>query len=98
VEHRGPKLGVGDPDLQSDVPTAYTALRTTDPEAVYVEYADGELEYYDIASDPFELRNIAHRLPAARLNALHARLTGLRNCHDAAACWNAAAPKPSRNR
>jgi N-acetylglucosamine-6-sulfatase len=94
VEHRGPKLGVGDPDLQSDVPTAYTALRTTDPEAVYVEYADGELEYYDIASDPFELRNIAHRLPAARLNELHAQLTALRNCHDAAACWNAAAPKP----
>jgi N-acetylglucosamine-6-sulfatase len=90
VEHRGPRQGVGDPDLQSDHPTAYAALRTTNPDAVYVEYADGELEYYDIARDPFELRNIAHRLPAARLAKLHERLTRLRTCHDAATCWAAA--------
>jgi len=91
VEHRGPKLGVGDPDIQSDHPTAYAALRMTNPDAVYVEYADGELEYYDIARDPFELHNIAHRLPLARLNQLHERLSRLRNCHDSASCWSAAA-------
>jgi N-acetylglucosamine-6-sulfatase len=92
VEHRGPRLGVGDPDLQSDVPTAYTALRMSNPDAVYVEYTDGEREYYDIARDPFERRNIASRLSAARLALLHERLARLRTCHDAVACWNAAAP------
>jgi N-acetylglucosamine-6-sulfatase len=93
VEHRGPRLGIGDPDAQSEVPTRYTALRISSPrtEAVYVEYSDGELEYYDIARDPFELRNIAHRLPLARLSRLHAQLTRLRNCHDAASCWAAGA-------
>jgi N-acetylglucosamine-6-sulfatase len=94
VEHRGPRFGVGDPDVQSDRPTAYSALRISKPgvEAVYVEYVDGEREYYDIARDPFELRNLAYRLPSARLNKLHEQLARLRTCHDAAACWNAAAP------
>ena len=34
--------------------------------AVYVEYVDGEHEYYDIAKDPFELRNMYTKLSRAR--------------------------------
>ncbi len=98
VEHRGPRLGIGDPDLQSDLPTAYAALRISSPrtEAVYVEYADGEREYYDIARDPSELRNIASRLAPARLAELHARLAGLQNCHDAITCWRAGRAEQAR--
>jgi N-acetylglucosamine-6-sulfatase len=97
VEHRGPRLGIGDPDLQSDLPTAYSALRISSPrtEAVYVEYVDGEREYYDIASDPFELRNIAHRLAPARLVKLHTLLAGLTNCHDVITCWQAGRAEPA---
>jgi N-acetylglucosamine-6-sulfatase len=96
VEHRGPRFGIGDPDLQSDVPTRYTALRISSPrtEAVYVEYTDGEREYYDIARDPFELRNVVDRLTPAREAQLHAALARLRNCHDAQACWRAAGGAP----
>ncbi len=97
VEHRGPRLGVGDPDLQSDLPTAYAALRISSPrtEAVYVEYSDGEREYYDIARDPFELRNIASRLTPARQAELHRRLQEFQHCHDAITCWRAGRAEPA---
>jgi N-acetylglucosamine-6-sulfatase len=95
VEHRGRRLAPSDPDLQSDNPTSYAALRISSPEteALYVEYTTGEREYYDIARDPYELRNIARRLTPARLAELHTRLAGLQNCHDALACWQAASPR-----
>jgi hypothetical protein len=47
----------------------------------YVEHANGELELYDLASDPDELTNLATRPDLAPLrSALAARLAVLRSC------------------
>ncbi|NED52000.1 sulfatase-like hydrolase/transferase, partial [Micromonospora aurantiaca] len=58
VEHVKPAPSPQDPDRQDSAPgapTTYNALRTND--MLYVEYADGEREYYDRARDPYELTN-----------------------------------------
>ena len=62
----------------------YEALRL--PHAVYVEYMNGEREYYDLASDPHELTNTYRKLSPAQVDALHTRLAGLENCRGAASC------------
>jgi N-acetylglucosamine-6-sulfatase len=98
VEHRGRTVRPGDPDYEDGPhggdPMTYAAIRISNAktEAVYVEYVDGEREYYDIARDPYERHNLAGRLSGSRRRHLHALLAGLRHCHDARACWTAAAP------
>ncbi|MEU7868889.1 sulfatase [Dactylosporangium sp. NPDC049140] len=90
VEHHGPGTNADDPDVQdarNGMPTTYSAMRTAT--YTYVEYTDGEREYYDRGSDPNELHNVAGTLPAARLAALHDALTALVGCHTGAACWSA---------
>ena len=87
VEHRGPVLDVDDPDYQSPAsanPPSYEALRL--PGALYVEYAEGGREFYDLGTDPYELDNTYPSLSAARKTALHNELVGAANCHDAAEC------------
>ena len=67
-----------DPDYQqpaSGNPTTYEAMRT--PTFLYVEYADGEREYYDLRTDPFELHNIAAGSRRRQLAQLHAELRAL---------------------
>ena len=62
----GPAALGPDPDYQqpaSGSPTTYEAMRTRS--FLYVEYADGELEFYDLRTDPFELHNVADRLTRA---------------------------------
>jgi N-acetylglucosamine-6-sulfatase len=84
VEHRGPVRNLVDPDLPSPRggnPTTYEAMRTAT--ALYVEYADGEKEYHDLASDPDELHNSYTSLSAERKAALHAALQATQNCHGA---------------
>ncbi|HEY7484130.1 MAG TPA: sulfatase [Streptosporangiaceae bacterium] len=81
IEHHGPNLDPSDPDHQgknSGNPPSYEAVRTRD--AVYVEYADGEREYYDIGHDPYELTNTVGRLPAAERHRLSAILHTLQTC------------------
>ena len=39
------------------------------PGYLYVEYADGELEFYDLRRDPFELHNIASSLNPQQLTS-----------------------------
>jgi hypothetical protein len=52
-----------------------------------VRYAGGAQEYYDTATDPDELDNLADKgVPAVLRQALSA----LENCHGGAACWAAA--------
>ena len=67
VEHHGPKPDRDDPDEQdrsSGNPPSYEAMRT--PRFLYVEYDDGEREFYDLQTDPYELDNLAASLsPAA---------------------------------
>ncbi|WP_433218824.1 sulfatase family protein [Dactylosporangium sp. CS-047395] len=90
IEHHGPGTSADDPDVQdarNGMPTTYSAVRTAD--FTYVEYDNGEREYYDRGSDPNELHNTAGSLPAARLSELHSSLTALVGCHTGAACWTA---------
>ena len=55
--------------------------------ALYVRYGNGDQEYYDTATDPLELDNLAAKgIPAALPKALAA----LENCHNGAVCWAAA--------
>jgi len=55
---------------------------------VYVEYENGELEYYDLVNDPFELNNIANELDPTTLASLHKWLEELKTCK-AEACRTA---------
>jgi arylsulfatase A-like enzyme len=90
VEHHGPDLHGQDPDYQgfpAGSPTTYEAMRTHD--YLYVEYRDGEREYYDLRTDPYELHNIAGQLTPAALAGLHAELLAIEECHTGAACWTA---------
>jgi arylsulfatase A-like enzyme len=88
VEHHGPDFSPGDPDRQTQKPgdpPSYEAVRTAT--ALYVRYAGGAQEYYDTATDPYELDNLAAKgIPAGLRDAL----TALENCHTGAACWAAA--------
>ncbi len=90
VEHRGSHLSVLDPDFQqsaSGSPTTYEAMRTS--AFLYVEYADGEREFYDLRTDPFELHNLAGRLTRAGRRRLHAALQAMEVCHGGRSCWAA---------
>jgi len=52
-----------------------------------VRYAGGFQEYYDTATDPYELDNLAGLgVP----EVLRQALSALENCHGGAACWAAA--------
>ena len=90
IEHHGPGTSADDPDVQdarNGMPTTYGALRTA--AYTYVEYDNGEHEYYDSATDPYQLTNTYAGLPAARKATLHTDLGALQTCHTAAACWTA---------
>ena len=90
IEHHAPLITTLDPDLQqpaSGRPTTYEAMRTHD--YLYVEYADGELEFYDLRRDPFELHNLAAALSQARLRRLHKTLLEIEGCHGGKSCWRA---------
>ena len=60
------------------MPSSYTALRTR--HTTYVEYADGDREFYDRRRDPGELHNRARRLTRARRAGLSAALARYRRC------------------
>ena len=88
VEHHGPdSAAAAGPDAAapgSGNPSTYEALRLQ--HAMYVEYADGEREYYDLRSDPYELTNIYAPLSPDQVHSLHSRLVGLESCRGAATC------------
>jgi N-acetylglucosamine-6-sulfatase len=88
IEHHGPDFSPDDPDRQTQEPgdpPTYEAVRTA--AALYVRYAGGAQEYYDTATDPYELDNLAAKgVPAD----LRRTLSALENCHTGATCWAAA--------
>jgi N-acetylglucosamine-6-sulfatase len=91
VEHHGPAMDPGDPDAQDPLsgnPPSYEAMRTG--RFLYVEYKDGEREFYDLGADPYELHNIADSLSPAQVDALHTELARLQGCHGESGCWAAA--------
>ena len=92
IEHHHPETPNGDPDRQTQLsgnPPSYEALRLAD--GLYVEYGDGEREWYDLQTDPDELDNRYGELSRAERAALHERLATLTSCRGAG-CIRAAAP------
>jgi arylsulfatase A-like enzyme len=61
---------------------SYSGVRSE--KDVYVEYASGEKEYYDLVKDPYQMENTAGMLPPALLARLSGRVAALRNCAGAA--------------
>ena len=61
----------------------YVGLRTAD--YTYVEYANGEIELYDLHADAYQLENIAATADPALLAMLHEWLESLKDC-DADSC------------
>lgn len=57
---------------------AFRAIRGGD--YVYVEYVNGEKEFYDLLNDPYQLENLAGRLSEETLGLLKARLAALKYC------------------
>ena len=57
--------------------------------SLYVEYADGEREFYDLRTDPSELHNLASTLAPETLGRLHAQLLAMKGCQGDQACWQA---------
>jgi arylsulfatase A-like enzyme len=91
IEHHHPGENPTDPDApgrHSANPPSYGALRTAS--FLYVEYEGGDVTYYDLAHDPFELRNIASTLSPGALERLHAALQANMNCTGTRACQDAA--------
>jgi len=94
VEHHGPRHEPEDPDapaVRSGNPPTYEAMRSAT--ALYVEYADGDREYHDLAADPYELRNTFTLLTADQKSALHAALAAMQACRGSESCWTAQHPK-----
>jgi N-acetylglucosamine-6-sulfatase len=84
IEHHGRLFRRSDPDFPtagSGNPPSYEAIRTA--HSLYVEYASGEREYYDLVADPYELRNIAGQLPRRLALGLHDALARIEHCHGA---------------
>ncbi len=87
IEHRRPETAAqAGPDRQAPTegPPSYSAMRLRN--ALYVEYADGEFEYYDLVNDPYELHDLAPRLTPARRQSLSRSLAALVACRGTQAC------------
>jgi arylsulfatase A-like enzyme len=96
IEHLGSAVQPTDPDYQPAAagdPPSYEAIRTL--RYLYVEYADGEREFHDLRSDPYELDNTYDATTAALRAALHAAVTRLARCRGTPACWAAQRSAPS---
>jgi arylsulfatase A-like enzyme len=61
---------------------SFEGLRST--EYLYVEYATGEKELYDLREDPYEMHNLARTSSPALLAELSQRLSSLKHCAGAA--------------
>jgi arylsulfatase A-like enzyme len=73
------------------MPPAYSALRTGDD--LYVEYADGDEELYDLLEDPYQLHSIHESADPALLASYSARLAELKGCASDS-CRTIANPAP----
>src|SRR4051812_29060831 len=90
IEHHRPETSNGDPDAQTKLsgnPPSYEAVRTATE--LYVEYVDGEREWYDLTTDPEQLINRYDELSQDARNGLHDRLVRLEAC-SGAGCRRAA--------
>lgn len=98
IEHHGPTTTPDDPDFQtydSANPPDYEAIRTA--QFLYVEYRNGQREFYNLRTDPYELHNLAGRLTPEQSATLHGELERLAHCHTSHACQAAARLPPLAN-
>jgi len=58
-----------------------------------VEYADGDREYHDLSTDPYELRNTYAGLSTDKKSALHAAILAMQQCKGSESCWAAQHPR-----
>ena len=81
----GPQASADDPDFEdlAAATPSYKAVRTRND--LYVEYANGEKEYYDLKADPLQHNNKPN---APRAGQLAGPLRELASC--AQNCWAAA--------
>jgi N-acetylglucosamine-6-sulfatase len=90
VEHHGPLLDPSDPDYQpfmAGIPPSYNAIRTE--RYLYVSYRDGDREFYDLSTDPFELHNRFASMPLGLRLRLELSVNRLASCHGSTSCWAA---------
>jgi N-acetylglucosamine-6-sulfatase len=85
VEHFAPGEGRAR-GRRGNMPPTYAAVRTD--RYTYVEYVTGELQLYDLRSDPDQLHNIASTADAKLLDDLAKQVAELRTCK-AAECRRA---------
>lgn len=99
IEQTDPGPQPDDPDKQdraAGVLPTYKAIRSQT--FTYVEYADGEREYYDRVTDPDELDNVYATLSPARKQQLAHEVAALSTCAGYISCWHAAMPTPDATR
>ncbi len=105
VEHRGGNMDPADPDNEQNTdggpgsgpdPTTYDAIRMVGAaadggmtEKVFVSYVDGETEYYDIGSDPYEMTNIVGALAPATVAQYQGVVSAIKACKGMPTCWAA---------
>ncbi|HSG45310.1 MAG TPA: sulfatase [Anaerolineales bacterium] len=66
-------------NLERESPViAYRGVRTG--EFIYIEYENGELEFYDLIADPYQLENLASKLDTETISTLHFWLEELKTC------------------
>jgi N-acetylglucosamine-6-sulfatase len=90
VEHHGPDVAPADPDYpapRSGNPPSYEAIRTA--RYLYVEYSNGQREFYNLVTDPYELDNAFSRMPSQLHQRLHDTLLRMEHCHGSVSCWSA---------
>ena len=89
IEHAHASVVAGDPDIQGwkmGMPNSYRALRTAN--ITYVEYENGDREFYDRRTDPAEVFNRAPLLTGEEQARLSAALKRYRRCKGARECWS----------
>jgi arylsulfatase A-like enzyme len=91
AHHRGPGARPGGYTVPPyEMPTSYEALRTATQ--LYVEYANGEGEFYDYTTDPDELNNSFATMDSALKSQLSSELHALEACAGVT-CTQAARPR-----
>lgn len=64
-----------------DMASTYAAVRTSG--RLYVEYTNGEREYYDLGVDPYQLENSYRSADPALVTEMKRKLDALRGCEEA---------------